>query len=481
MNVMWFKRDLRLQDHAALSEAIKTKEALLLVYILEPSLEADPNYSPRHFQFIKESLQDLNTELEPFQTQILCVRDEVVSTLQNIHSLFPITTLFSHRETGILLTYERDKDVAQFCRERNITWNEYQNNGVLRAVTDRKGWRDAWYRYMKAPLIQVSLSEASFISEDQQEYISGHFDLIPFTVVEHPFQKGGRKQALLWKTSFFEERLQYYSDYISKPEDSRYGCSRLSPYFAWGNLSIREVYQEAIALKETSAWKKQINAFTSRLRWQSHFIQKLEVEPRIEFEATNKGYLDLPQPPNDEYVTAWQEGQTGYPLVDASIRSVRQTGYLNFRMRCMITSFFTHHLFQHFSLIGPWLAQQFLDFEPGIHYAQMQMQAGLTGTNTVRIYSPTRNALDHDPEARFIHKYVPELRNLPPKLAIEPWRIKESEAVQYDFKYGADYPERIVDIKETRAYALKMLYGWRKKEETKEERQRILNTHVIKR
>ncbi|MGB3776061.1 MAG: FAD-binding domain-containing protein, partial [Leeuwenhoekiella sp.] len=298
-------------------------------------------------------------------------------------------------------------------------------------------------------------------------------------VVDHEFQKGGRKNFELWRDSFFEERSAHYNDYISKPLLSQYGCSRLSPYIAFGVCSIREVYQLAMHYVQRSS-KKQLSAFISRLRWQSHFIQKFESEPRMEFEAVNKGFLNLPYAYNPDYVTAWKNGQTGFPLVDAALRCVVATGYLNFRMRAMVTSFLTHHLFQHFTTGSAWLARQFLDFEPGIHYGQFQMQAGLTGTNTVRVYNPVKNAMDHDPEAKFIKQWIPALTALPVQFAIAPWEMTPMEEQMYGVKLGEDYPHRIVDLKKSRAYALGQLYGNRKTKTASLERLRILEKHTIR-
>ena len=205
------------------------------------------------------------------------------------------------------------------------------------------------------------------------------------------------------------------------------------------------------------------------------------MEPRMEFEAINRAYLEMEQDKNESHISAWKNGQTGYPLVDASLRCVKQTGYINFRMRSMTVSFYTHHLFQHFEFMGDWLARQFLDFEPGIHYGQMQMQSGFTGTNTIRVYNPTKNAHDHDTEAIFIKKWVPELAKLPANLAIEPWLMTRMEEELYGFKLGENYPERIVDIKESRKEALQKLYEMRKSDYFKQEKQRILDTHTIKR
>ncbi len=481
INVFWFKRDLRLFDNEALQNAISSSKRILLIYLYEPKIWGDDHYDIRHYNFVKESLSGLDAGLENNKTKILAVQSEIIPFFEKLSEHYKVHSVFSTEETGLKVTFRRDIDFSKYCSENGIQWFETQNNGVVRGIRNRNEWRKLWYGYMNTSIKDIDFSKASLFSLDEVNTLAAFFLEMDTGTESHNFQKGGRKDALRWKNSFFEERLAYYSDYISKPEKARYGCSRLSPYFAWGNLSIREVFQEAMALKKTSDYKRQLNAFLSRLRWQSHFIQKFEMEPRMEFSAINKGFLALEYPLNETYVKAWKEGKTGYPLVDASMRCLVQTGYVNFRMRSMVVSFLTHHLFQHFTTGGAWLARQFLDFEPGIHYGQMQMQAGLTGINTVRVYNPVKNALDHDSEAVFIKKYVPELRELPVHLVIEPWNTTAMEQQLYAFDYGTIYPKRIVDIKETRKHALDKLYYQRKNELAQNERQRILGKHTMRR
>ncbi len=468
-------------DNPALGAALNDPLKLLLVYAYEPTIWDDAHYAERHQNFIKESLADLNKGFLKYNTEILCVESEIISFFKNLLQKYDIATVYSTEETGLEITYTRDLNFATFCDTNTITWKEFQNNGVIRGIKNRATWRENWYSYMTAEMARPKLERSNLACIEEIEHLKAHFKCFPTQTDVHQYQIGGIFQAYKWLNSFFEDRIAHYSDYISKPELARTGCSRLSPYFAWGNLSIREVYQRALVLKKNTNFKKQYNAFISRLRWQSHFIQKFEMEHRMEFEAINKGFLNLEQPLNDEFVTRWKAGSTGYPLVDASIRCVVETGYINFRMRSMIVSFLTHHLFQHFTTISAWLARQFLDFEPGIHYGQIQMQSGFTGTNTVRVYNPVKNAHDHDNEAVFIKKYVPELRRLPVHLAIEPWTISEMEETFYGFSYGIDYPERIVDIAETRRIALQKLYGHRKSDLARAEKERILERHTIPR
>lgn len=481
MNLYWLKRDLRLEDNEALLASVEEGTPTLIIYIYEPSLESDKHYSERHWRFVFESIEDLDRELKQYGAKVLVLKMEAVTALETLAKSLDVKNIFSSQETGIKLTYDRDIAVASFCEENGIKWYEIQNGGVVRGLKDRSTWTDNWYGFMSKAIKPIILDKAILtgIDELDEEVSSLHYQ--HHYIESEVFQHGGRSHGKDWEDSFFNERLEYYSDYISKPENSRLGCSRLSPYLAWGCLSVREVYQRSMRLKTTSPHKKSLFAFRSRLRWQAHFIQKFEMEPRIESEAFNEAFITLEQPINQEYVEAWKTGNTGFPLVDASIRAVVETGYLNFRMRTMSTSFLLHHLFQHFSTGSAWLARQFLDFEPGIHYSQFQMQAGFTATNTVRVYNPTKNALDHDPEAVFIKKWIPELSSLPAKFAIEPWLMSDAEQKEHNFMRGVDYPERIIDMKETRAHALKVLYGHRKSELAQTEKQRILDVHTIKR
>jgi len=480
IHIFWFKRELRIEDNEALQAACSSGKPLLVIYLYEKSIWENPHYSARHLNFIKESLRELGSQCAVLGLKLQCVEAEALPFFQKIKEHYKIDAVYSTRETGLDITYKRDLEVQNFLRSNQIVWNEYQNNGVLRAINNRDDWKKAWYAYMQSPLCTLPEGVIIETSAELITFVDDQFDELDLETPEHDFQKGGRAHFEQWSTSFFEARLEYYNQYISKPDRSHFGCSRLSPYISWGVCSIREVYQRAETIRGKSAFKRELTAFKSRLRWQSHFIQKFEQEPRMEFEAVNKGFLEMNQPLNERYIEAWKSGKTGYPLVDAAQRSVASCGYLNFRMRAMVTSFLTHHLFQHFTTGSAWLARQFLDFEPGIHYGQFQMQAGLTGTNTVRVYNPTKNAQEHDPEAIFIKKWVPELRELPVQFAIEPWKMTAMEEQLYNFKLGMDYPQRIVLLQETRAYALDKLYSHRKSDKAHLERLRILKTHTIR-
>ena len=184
----------------------------------------------------------------------------------------------------------------------------------------------------------------------------------------------------------------------------------------------------------------------SRLHWHCHFMQKLEDEPAIEFHNMLRAADGLRENEiSPERLAAWQTGHTGYPLVDACMRSLVATGWLTFRMRALVVSFASYSLWLHWRPTGTYLARHFLDFEPGIHWSQLQMQSGTTGINTLRIYNPTKQAIEQDPRGIFIRRWVPELAGVPPAYVHMPWTMPVAVQQASGCLIGRDYPQPLVD------------------------------------
>lgn len=479
INIVWLKRDLRLHDNEALYNAVLDGQPFMIVYLFENILLNDPHYNERHWNFIKQSLVDINTELAAFHSKVLCVNTDLTSAFNQIQNYFKVSKVFSHQETGIAITYQRDKDFARYCRNNSIEWIENINNGVIRGLSNRVQWFEKWNAYMQQEQLTFEPKTGQLLTIEAIKKIERLFKPYPLeTAKSQSFQHGGRATGIKYAQSFFTSRHENYMYHISKPEQSRYHCSRLSPYLAWGNLSVREIFQKGQQLKNKSN-KRHIGAFVSRLRWQAHFIQKFEMEHTMEHASVNKGYHKLKKSVSSEYQRAWKEGQTGFPLVDASMRCLQQTGYLNFRMRALVVSFFTHILWQPWQAATTHLSQMFLDFEPGIHFPQLQMQAGETGINNLRIYNPIKNGIDHDQDAIFIKKWVPELSVLPTEFAHQPFLMTPLEQQLYDFQLGKNYPLPIVDIQSSRKFASDILWKMKKDPEVKKESQRILRRHTL--
>jgi deoxyribodipyrimidine photo-lyase len=484
IDIVWLKRDLRLTDHPPLMQASQQSNAVVLLYIIEPSLINDPHYDIRHWRFIWQSLQDIQQQLNTVNAKLHIAYGEAMNVLETLHLEHGIASIYSHQEVGISLTYQRDIAVMQWTQEQHIHWHEFQQGAVIRGAKNRRDWDKRWKTVMRAPLANTDLNQTQWHALTLKPDLSPPQTLIKdWQVIDVEFQQGGAKKAWDTLNNFHDKRgIDYYWN-ISSPLNSRKYCSRLSPYLAWGNISLREMYQTLLLHWKKPGWRRSLVALASRLHWHCHFMQKFDNESDMEWRPINRAYYDFPYHDEDSaesitHLKAWKEGKTGYPLIDASMRCLHKTGYINFRSRAMLVSFLCHHLLVDWRLGVEHLAKLFLDFEPGIHYPQFQMQAGVVGIHTIRIYNPTKQAEEKDPNAEFIQQWLPELKMLPNTLAHQPWLITQMEEQMFEFRLGRDYPEPIVKIEETGKNARELLWEYRNRPMVKKESRRILGRHV---
>jgi deoxyribodipyrimidine photo-lyase len=477
-SIVWFKRDLRWHDHAALAHAAK-RGPVRCIYVIEPELWLQPDCALQHFEFVRESLEVLDTHLRAMGGCVEIHTGELPEVLSGIWQKAPFSEIYSHEETGNGLTYARDIKVAAWCKSHNVRWQEFAQFGVVRGLKNRNLWQSAWERHMASPI--HAIDSITFLSQPSA---------VPFAMsapshLQHnpPMrQRGGRTLALNTLQSFLHARSMGYRGGISSPLSAPDACSRLSAYLAFGCISMREVVQQTRAHlaslpPQANRHRAGLTGFVSRLYWHCHFIQKLESEPAIEWRNMHRGYDDLrEQDFNQDYFEALKEARTGWPMVDACVVMLRETGWLNFRMRAMLVSVAAYPLWLHWRPVGEWLATQFLDYEPGIHWSQLQMQSGTTGINTTRVYNPIKQAQDHDPHGQFVKRWLPHMRDVPDTWLFEPWHMPLDWQTDAGHPIGITQP--LVNLATATRTSKQQLHARRQTTEVKAGKKAVIEKHA---
>jgi len=443
LQVVWFKKDLRTSDHAALTQASRLGPVLPL-FIVEPQLWAQPDASARQWEFCSECLVELRQALAELGQPLVVRMGEALAVLMALQRQRGIAQLWSHQETGNNFTYRRDQAIARWCHEQGIAWHQPRSFGVIRALGNRDGWAPAWELLMRqpvcgdpAPLPRLGGIDPGVIPGPKALKLAS--DPCPGR------QRGGRSQGVALLESFLQYRGRRYAKELSSPLTAFESCSRLSSHLTFGTLSMREIVQ-------TARLHQGPRAFIERLHWHCHFIQKLESQPSLEHQNAHRAYDGL-RAHDPERLAIWIEGRTGWPFVDACMRALRHHGWINFRMRAMLMSVASYQLWLPWRQSGEALARLFVDYEPGIHWNQCQMQSGTSGINTVRIYNPIKQGLDHDPEGRFIRQWLPELRDVAISGIHTPWRLPQPPE---------HYPQPLVDYEVAAREARDRVWGLRK-------------------
>ena len=483
LQVVWFKRDLRVEDHRPLSLAARSG-AVLPLYVVEPDLWQGADMSGRQWAFISESLQELRTALAELGQPLVIRTGSVTAILDDIHREFGIAGLWSHQETGNAWTFERDKAVAAWCRANSVPWREERQGGTIRTLKSRNGWAKHWDAFMGEPVTAPPPLAPVWVGDPGGIPRGADLGLAPDPCPDR--QAGGRKAGRERLDSFLNSRAAPYRKAMSSPDTGFDHCSRLSPHLAWGTLAMREVAQatrarqralKASPQRSRNPMRAALVSFSGRLHWHCHFMQKLEDQPALEFRNLHPAYEGLrPASPDRERLEAWEKGETGLPFVDACMRALRDTGWMNFRMRAMLMAVASYHLWLDWRRPGEHLARLFTDYEPGIHWPQVQMQSGTTGINTIRIYNPVKQGHDQDPDGVFIRRYVPELAGVSDAFLHEPW--KDPAAAEF---LGSKYPFPIVDHLEAAKTARRRVWSVRAGKVFRSEADRIQEKHGSRR
>lgn len=477
VHVVWFKRDLRTFDHAPLVEAA-ARGPVLPLYVAEPAYWALPDTSGRQWEAVADGLRELREDLARLGQPLVVRQGDAVGVLDALRRSHGIAALWSHEETGNGWTYDRDRRVAAWARAQGIPWHETPNGGVVRRLRSRNRWASQWEARMAlAPLPEPALAPASGIEPGP---IPTAQDLGLASDPCPGRQRGGRRRGERALQTFLAGRGAGYMRGMSSPISAETRCSRFSVALATGTLSLREVVHAVRAARETGGPvpARDLASLEKRLHWHCHFMQKLESEPDIEFRNVHRGFDGLREGDfNREWFEAWRRAETGWPFVDACLRSLQQTGWINFRMRAMLVSIASYHLWLHWPEPARQLAAWFTDYEPGIHYPQVQMQAGVTGINIPRMYNPVKQSQDQDPRGEFIRRWLPELAGVPDDWIHTPWLMGTAQQRAAGLRLGGTYPLPVRDHEQAAREARAKLTAWKRAYVEREESRRVFEKH----
>ena len=456
-HVIWFKKNLRVVDNATL---LDSKYPKILIYIIEPQLWVQKDMSLRQWEFTLESLKDLRNQLSSINLHLNILSGDALEVFKDIHLKYGIKKVTSEQETGINWTYQRDKRIGQFFKSEKIAWQEIPHTGVIRGRHNRDNWAKNFHKEINKPILSTNeyFKSSKILEIPNFQHPQEFYDSTPCP----ERQKGGSVNAKKLLQTFLDFRGENYQKEMSSPISAEQSCSRLSTHFVFGTMSTRVAFHEAShRQKELQGTNKNfvrsINSFLSRLHWRSHFIQKLEDEPSIE----EKNFISIYDNLRDEdeiKLKAWIEGRTGIPFIDACMIYLRNHGWINFRMRAMLASFAAYNLWLDWRFYAPHLAALFTDFEPGIHYSQVQMQSGTTGINAIRVYNPYKQSEDQDPKGLFIRKNIPKFQEVPLNLLHYPENITPFE----EQLLPNNWIKPMVNVNQTSKFAKDRIFSLRK-------------------
>jgi len=454
INIWWIRRDIRLNDNQTLHAALEGAEYLVPLFIIEPELMAEAALKRR--AFLLSSLAELDQQLRKRGSQLIIRQGPARKAFQSLSEDLEDMAIYSH------------EDFSPFARHRDeeikVNFNlKFSQGVVLRhptSVLKNDGdpyvvftpYKNTWY---EKPLpTPADILPAPEKLPPAPEGLKT--DSLPEADAPAGFP-GTEEEARNRLSSFIENEIEKYQTRRDRMDLE--GTSQLSPYLRFGLISPREAFAKAqVARIQAKGDQKrsEISTWMDELVWREFYTAILYHFPRVMDGPFREDYKDIRWRYAPEDLQAWQAGQTGFPIVDACMRQLLNTGWMHNRGRMIVASFLTKDLLINWQEGESWFMANLVDGDPAANNGGWQWSAG-TGTDAApyfRIFNPVLQGQKHDPDGEYIARWVPELSELPVKYRHEPWKMSQEEGKSRNFKLGKDYPQRIVDHKFARQRTL---------------------------
>ena len=461
--IHWFRQDLRLSDNPALDSAAQY-ETLIPIYILDEVNSGEFKMGAASKWWLHQSLTKLNESLDGKLLVYQGNPHEILNKLIEEQEVSYVTWNRCYEPWRI----DRDKEIKRNFEDKNINvesfsasllwepWTISKDDGTpYRVFTPfyKKGCLNS--EEPRLPAGKVDLS--NLYSEDLSSGSITDLNLLPtikwYESFEEEWNPGeiGAEQNL---NSFLDSGLLNYKEGRNFP--SQEFVSRLSPHLHFGEISPNEVWYRAKTKEGISGIEKSLAHFHSELGWREFSYYLLYHFPDLPNKNFQEKFDIFPWQENEEFLALWQKGNTGYPIVDAGMRELWQTGYMHNRLRMIVGSFLVKNLLIDWRFGERWFWDCLVDADLASNSASWQWVAG-SGADAApyfRIFNPITQGLKFDPEGEYTKKYVPELRDLPNKYLFSPWEAPENILADAGIELGKNYPKPMVDLKLSRETAL---------------------------
>ncbi|NHM29470.1 FAD-binding domain-containing protein [Neobacillus terrae] len=459
MNIVWYSRDLRISDHKPLYEASKQGDVLPL-YVVEPSRWKQEDFSARHFQFILESLGDLEKSLNNVGGSLIITEGEMEEVLEKFKKDYGFFGLYFNTETGTPFLEERNKRIRDWMAANQMPIYEFTDFPIEKEILTKTKYRKWWEAFIsEAPL--ETPKNIRFVKDYNDPFFMGlkHLEMIKIKGSKIRYdQLGGESGAFDSLTSFLDERHERYLENYKKPIQSSFSSSRISPYLTWGNISLRTAAQkteEHIKSLNDENSKVQLNAFLDNLFIRSYTMDILS-KKNSKINATTDLNFDQIRAKDDHKLELLFKGKTGIPIIDSLMRNLEKTGWLPFYSRVLVASFAVNTLLLDWYSFSIRFANLLLDYEPAIHFYQMKLLSGILDKKSIKILDPIKVGKEIDRDGSFIKRNVQELKNLPAEYIHEPWRFPGF--------YQLGYPSPIIDVAKENKRIKEILKSYKKDE-----------------
>ena len=457
--IVWFRRDLRVHDHPALTTAVREYERVVPLFVFDPALLSERRYSsPNRLWFMLGCLRELDRQLAQRGSRLVVRHGDprrVVATLA--HESGADAVLW----TSDVSPYARARDrlVTDALREAGVRARPHGGNYVVDVSSVRTAggqpyrvfspFHRAWLRAPRRDLAPAPAGRLAALPEPlraRMPELELHGGRVPDCVLVRAGEQAARQAASRW----LNEGLDRYGD--RHDQLSGDGTSLLSPYLRWGCLSSRELEARAVEHGGEGA-----RAWVRQLCWRDFYAHVLLHHPANVDSELQPRLRGLRYDYDEELLEAWQHGQTGYPVVDAGMRQLVATGWMHNRARLIVGSFLTKDLQLDWRAGERWFAEHLLDGEPAQNNGNWQWIASV-GTDPAppsrRMYNPSLQAGRFDPDGAYVRRWVPELAGVPLERLVEPWTMSASEQRRAGCRIGVDYPETVVEHRSARRRAL---------------------------